>query len=141
MRINKNTLFLMFDGVNTILKEEEKEYRVLGNEVKKILNDSCIYYGSSLLGRIKGSKNLLQGRYKLPVVISERNNIIFFPIKDGDDIVWLNFKNIISYKRLDKAVEVTFINNYKKCFNSTITVFNNQLLKCSRLWLVFLGQN
>ena len=122
-KINNNTLFMEFNGENTIVHEEDNQLKFVGNLLNSILNFSCIYYGSSLKGRIMGSKNILGGCYKLPIMISEKNNIIFFPI---------------NYEKSQNGIVVLFKNGEKKCFSITPAKFNNQLLKCSRLWLVYL---
>lgn len=138
-RISNNTQYIIYDGVNTIVKELDTDYVFLGNEMMKILNTSCIYYGSSLNGRLKGSQSIFKSSYKLPIIISEKNNIIFFPLKDSD-YYWINFNNISSFSKKDKGIVVTFKNGYMKYFKVSFTVFNNQMLKCSRLWLVYLSR-
>ena len=71
-------------------------------------------------------------------MISEKNNIIFFPIKEEKSYYWLNFNKVQNYEKSQNGIVVLFKNGEKKCFNITPTKFNNQLLKCSRLWLVYL---
>lgn len=137
-KINNNTLFMEFNGENTIVYEENNELKFVGNLLNSILNFSCIYYGSSLKGRIMGSKNILGGCYKLPIMISEKNNIIFFPIKEEKSYYWLNFNKVQNYEKSQNGIVVLFKNGEKKCFSITPAKFNNQLLKCSRLWLVYL---
>lgn len=138
--INNQTLFLYFNGENTIVMEDKKEFIFRGNVLKRILNDSCIYYGSSYLGRLKGSKGLLTGKYKLPIIISEKNNIIFFPIKESknQNIIWFNFTMIKNYNKINNFLEVEFKNKIIKEFILSYTIFNNQMFKCSRLWLIYL---
>lgn len=80
-KISNNTLFMEFDGSNTLVMEVDADYVFDGDVINTILDESCIYYGSSLNGRIKGSKNIIGSYYKLPVIVSERNNIVFFPLK------------------------------------------------------------
>lgn len=138
--INNETLFLYYNGINTIAVEENSEYEFIGNVLNKVLDNSCMYYGSSYKGRIKGSKNLLSGKYKLPIIISEKNNIIFFPLKGEkkDEVIWLNFNKIKSFNKDDNFVLVTFLNGYEQKFMTSFTIFNNQMFKCSRLWLIYL---
>ena len=122
-KINNNTLFMEFNGENTIVHEEDNQLKFVGNLLNSILNFSCIYYG---------------GSYKLPIMISEKNNIIFFPIKEEKSSYWLNFNKVQNYEKSQNGIVVLFKNGEKKCFSITPTKFNNQLLKCSRLWLVYL---
>lgn len=141
--IKKDTLFIHSDGFNTNIKELNKNIEFYGNIDKKILNDSCIYYGSSLQGRIKGSKSLLNGKYKLPIIISEKNKIIFFPIKDSfkNEVYWFNFDLIKDYKRENNLVRIIFSNDESLKLSASFTIFNNQIYKCSRLWLNYLTRS
>lgn len=141
--IKKDTLFIHSDGFNTNIKELNKTIDFYGNIAKKILNDSCIYYGSSLQGRIKGSKSLLNGKYKLPIIISEKNKIIFFPIKDSlkNEVYWFNFDLIKDYKRENSLVRIIFSNDESLMISVSFTIFNNQIYKCSRLWLNYLTRS
>lgn len=141
--IKKDTLFIHNDGFNTNVKELNKIINFNGNIDKKILNDSCIYYGSSLQGRIKGSKFLLNGKYKLPIIISEKNKIIFFPIKDSlkNEVYWFNFNLIKDYKRENNLVRIIFSNDESLIISASFTIFNNQIYKCSRLWLNYLTRS
>lgn len=141
--IKKDTLFIHSDGFNTNIKELNKNIEFYGNIDKKILNDSCIYYGSSLQGRIKGSKSLLNGKYKLPIIISEKNKIIFFPIKDSlkNEVYWFNFDLIKDYKRENNLIRIIFSTDEIIKLSVSFTIFNNQIYKCSRLWLNYLTRS
>lgn len=141
--ITKDTLYIYYDGFNTIIKELDKVLKFYGNVEKEILNKSCIYYGSSLNGRIKGSKSLINSKYKLPIIISEKNNIIFFPIKglNKNELYWFNFNLIKDYKKENNLIKILFSNEEIKNLNLSFTIFNNQIYKCSRLWLNYLTRN
>ena len=78
--INKNTYYLMYDNDKTVINELSTELVIPGNNLKDILENSCEYYGSSLQGRIVGARNLIKSRYKIPIMVSEKNNILFFPL-------------------------------------------------------------
>lgn len=138
--INNETLYLYYDGINTYVKEEGSEYEFGGNLINRILDSSCIYYGSSLKGRIKGAKNILEGKYKLPIIISEKNDIIFFPVKGkkNNEMLWINFSKVKLFKKKNEFVEIVFNNNFVAKFMISFTVFNNQMFKSSRLWLIYL---
>ena len=80
-RISGKTLIIYYDNFNTVMINTDGKMIINGNFIRSILNKSCIFYGSSLNGRLKGSKDLLKCRYKLPIIISESNRLIFFPVK------------------------------------------------------------
>ena len=42
-RISNNTLFIEFNGYETVVKEIDTDYNFAGNLINSILNMSCIY--------------------------------------------------------------------------------------------------
>ena len=138
-KLNKEVLYLENDGLNTNIYTINGDLSFKGNVIKDILNESCICYGSSLSGRIKGSKYALKSKYKLPVIISEKERLVFFPIKEMGKEIWFNFDNIKEVKKNKDKVFVIFKSGLKIGIDVSYTVFNNQILKTSRLWIIFLS--
>lgn len=134
-RISGKTLIIYYDNFNTVMINTDGKIIINGNFIRSILNKSCIFYGSSLNGRLKGSKDLLKCRYKLPIIISESNRLIFFPV---NKYFWINFNMIESFKKKEIHTIITFKNGYKRSIFVSYRVVNNQMLKCSRLWLEYL---
>ena len=136
--INEKTLFLEEQKNELIIEELDNKYVDNVTNIKKVLENSCIYYGSTLKGRIKGSKNYIKSYYKIPIIISEKYHLIFFYLKDNDNkVYWFNFKLIKDYQQINKMIKIEFINGYHKLINTSYTVFNNQILKCSRLLVIY----
>lgn len=138
-KIDKEVLMIDYDGLNTNVTTTFGDVIFKGNNIKSILNESCISYGSSLNGRIKGSKWALKSKYKLPIVVSEKEKLVFFPVKEMGKEIWVNFEMINDVKRYKDSVKVEFKNGLKVDINVSYTVFNNQVLKASRLWIIFLS--
>lgn len=138
-RLDKEVLMIDYDGLNTNVTTTYGDVIFKGNNIKSILNESCINYGSSLNGRIKGSKWALKSKYKLPIVVSEKEKLVFFPVKEMGKEIWVNFEMINDVKRYKDSVKVEFKNGLKVDINVSYTVFNNQVLKASRLWIIFLS--
>lgn len=138
--IGKDTYFLMFDGKKTVINELSTEIILDGNLLRDIINKSCLYYGSSLKGRLAGSKNLINSKYKLPIIISENNKIMLFSIVgiQMQEKIWINFNSVSHYEKAKDFVNVTFSNGYQQKFTVSYFVFNNQMLKCSRMWFNYL---
>jgi comK protein len=134
-RISGKTLIIYYDNFNTVMINTDGKIIINGNFIRSILNKSCIFYGSSLNGRLKGSKDLLKCRYKLPIIISESNRLIFFPV---NKYFWINFNMIESFEKKENHTIITFKNGYKRSIFVSYRVVNNQMLKCSRLWLEYL---
>lgn len=134
-RISGKTLIIYYDNFNTVMINTDGKIIINGNFIRSILNKSCIFYGSSLNGRLMGSKDLLKCRYKLPIIISESNRLIFFPV---NKYFWINFNMIESFEKKENHTIITFKNGYKRSIFVSYRVVNNQMLKCSRLWLEYL---
>lgn len=138
-KINKRTIYLEYDGNNTLIKTVNGEVNYKGNMVKKLLNYNCILYGSSLNGRKKASQIALKSKYKLPVVVSEKDKLLFFPINEEGKEVWINYDMVKDLKKEGLKVKVEFKNGDIKIFNVKFTIFNNMIMKSSRLWVIFLS--
>lgn len=134
-RISGKTLIIYYNNFNTVMINTDGKIIINGNFIRSILNKSCIFYGSSLNGRLKGSKDLLKCRYKLPIIISESNRLIFFPV---NKYFWINFNMIESFEKKENHTIIIFKNGYKRSIFVSYRVVNNQMLKCSRLWLEYL---
>lgn len=139
-KINNKTLYFLYNGYNTIIKEINNTYEINGDILKKILDYSCIYYGSSFKGRIKGSQNLLEAKYKIPIIVSEKERIIFFPLKTKNEYMWINFNLVTKYFKENNKVKVIFKDDTCEIFDVSYTIFHNQILKCSRLCFIFLSR-
>ena len=135
--ITKSTIFMEFNGESTIVHENDKKIFFKGEKLEDILNDSCIYYGSTLKGRIVSCKRLINTNYKVPILISEKNNLLFFYIKDNDNVYWFNFLSIKSYHKVENKILVIFNNGQRLLLNVSYTIFHNQILRCSRLMVVY----
>ncbi len=132
--INKDTYFLMKNGDNWEIIEKTKKL-VNRDNILNILNESCFYYGSSYFGRKKATKYLLGISSKAPIILNEKENLLLFPIFSlrSDKGLWFIYHNIVSYKKVNNYVEVTFLNGETYLFLLSFTIFKNQYLKCGNL--------
>lgn len=138
-KISKKTIYLEYDGNNTVIKTSTGDVNFKGNVLKNVLNYNCILYGSSLNGRKKASQVALKSKYKLPVVVSEKEKLLFFPINEEGKEIWVNYEMVKDLKKEESKVKVEFKNGYVKVFNVKFTIFNNMIMKSSRLWVIFLS--
>lgn len=135
--IKNDTLYLKVNNESIYVMEINNEM-ILNENIIKVLNNSCIYYGSSLKGRILGAKSLIKSKYKLPLIISEKNNLFFINIKDKNGYeYWLNFQYIKDYIYVDNLLKIFFEYDKSLLINCSWAIFNNQMLKCSRLYVVY----
>ena len=67
--INAGTLAIIpLDEDSTKIVEVDNEFVVRENSMK-IIDNSCMYFGSSYDGRLAGTKNMIGVNYKAPIVI------------------------------------------------------------------------
>lgn len=134
--INDETLAIMPDDLwNSMVLEDDYKYEVNKTPLE-ILDYSCKYFGSSYPGRKDGSKDILNSSYKLPILVEDTRNIIFFPTSSplDDNCIWISLSNIKDYKKVDKnKTEILFKNNKVIIVDVSYYSFNNQVMRASRL--------
>ena len=108
--INRNTLAVI--GINfksCKIVEKEDEFVIL-RSWQEVINDSCLYYGSSFQGRLEGSRTILNRDYKVPVVINEVDKLIFFSVGNLTDYrcSWVSLKNLNYYSFENGKISFNF---------------------------------
>ena len=133
--INKDTCAVLNinNEVSKII-ENHNEY-FLSKNCYEVMEDSCAYYGSSCEGRIKGTKQILGSNYKVPIVVEESNEIIFFPTEaaSNSNCIWLSLNNIRSYERCNGFTKVVFNSGKELIVKMSISSFETQILRANRL--------
>ena len=134
--INDETLAIVPDDIwNSIVVEDNCNYEVERKPLE-IIDYSCKYFGSSYPGRKEGSKDILNSSYKLPILVEDTRNLVFFPTTSpvDNDCSWISLKNIKEYKRLNNLqTEVEFKNGKIITVDISYNSFNNQVMRASRL--------
>ena len=136
--INKDTCMLLaVDKYKTKIIELEREF-IIPISTLEILDYSCKYYGSSYLGRKAGSINILKNIYKIPIIVEESRNIIFFPLSSPryHHASWVSLGQIKYYRKKGNMTEVIFQNNKSILVEISYPAFQNQVLRSSYLEIV-----
>lgn len=136
---SKGTLAILPNDDNTSLVFEDENRYVIHRSTSNIIEDSCLYFGSSLEGRKMGAKEILGAEYKVPIVIEESNNIIAFPTTSpySPTCSWLSFNRILKIDRIDaNNSKVIFDNNVEILVPCSFRILENQLSRAARLDLV-----
>lgn len=135
--ISKDTLAIVPCGNKKSRVYERNGSFIIENTPNHIMDDSCKYYGSSFTGRQQGTTDLTGITYKVPIIINEEGNIIFFPTSSPrlKKCCWISLNNIDSYYYdFEKNIcIVIFDNNQKIEFDMSYCILNNQILKSHRL--------
>ena len=114
---------------------EKTEEFIVDKSPIEIINDSCLYFGSSYSGRLSATKYLLGISYKSPIVIEETRNIIFFPTLSPrvKNCYWINLNNIKNYEKSNKQSRVIFNDGKKLEIPISFGSLDNQVLRATRL--------
>ena len=105
-----------------------------------IINSSCLFFGSSYNGRRTGSTSLLNSTHKVPILIEESSEIIFFPTASVSNIncIWISYNNLESIKKIDKDYsDVLFKHNREFKMKISYFILSNQVIRSKRLKFEF----
>lgn len=133
--INEKTLAILPFSNNKSIIYEDKDCYVLEKSVTKIMDASCRYYGSSIEGRQKGTASLTGITYKAPIIVSEENNVIFFPTTSPrlKECSWISLNNINKLHVKNSKIILEFLNKEKLELLISENIIKNQILKASLL--------
>ena len=134
--INDDTLAIVPTDIwNSIVLEDECSYNIKMKPLD-IVDYSCKYFGSSYEGRKTGAGDILNSGYKLPIMVEETKNLIFFPTMSplDDECSWISLKSISNYYKISNdKTRVEFKNGKSITLNVSFNSFNNQVMRASRL--------
>ena len=133
--INIDTLALIPKNIkDTIIYEKYNNY-IIHQNINEIINNSCKYYGSTFNGRKEASSLILKINYKVPIVIEESSNMVFFPTSStrNNKCSWVSLNNIDRYERNYRGTKIYFKSGKNIIIPISYGIFNNQILRSSRL--------
>ena len=130
--INNKTIAILKKNNMTILYDVDN-IRVINKNIKKVLDENCSFYGSSMLGRQKSAKNLLNIHYKVPIIIKE--DIILMQINNIRDkeCYFLVLNKIVDYKYENQKLKISCINNRVFFLNLSRNSFEKMLINSIKL--------
>lgn len=133
--INRDTVALIPKDQNTTIVYEVDNSFVINKPTLKIVEESCEYFGSSLEGRQIGTSSLVGFTHKVPVIIEESFDLIFFPTQSpkNDECAWLSYEHIFKPDTFKDKTIIELKNGKKIIVDVSTPVIHNQLYRCSRL--------
>ncbi len=137
--ISKGTLAIVPNEANSSLVYEDDERYLIHQTPFKIMEESCMYFGSTYEGRKKGAKNILGAEYKVPIVVEDSDNLIVFPTTSpmSEECVWISLKRVKKIEKVDYYnTKIIFDNNKEIIVESSYRSVENQLSRASRLDLI-----
>ena len=133
--INKDTCAVINVGTDASqIIETDNDY-LLPKKTFEVMEDSCAYYGSTLDGRLRGTKMILGANYKLPIIIEESNDMIFFPTtgSNNENCSWISLKHVEKYESYKGYTKVTFGEGKSVIVKMSYSSFETQLFRAMRL--------
>ena len=133
--INKDTVALIpKDNKQTIVYEVDKSF-IVDKKPLEIVEESCEYFGSSFEGRQIGTSKLIGYTHKVPVIIEDSFDLIFFPTLSpkNNDCSWLSYSHIFKPDKFKDKTIVELKNGKKILVDVSSSIIDNQLYRCSRL--------
>ena len=134
--INDETLAIMPNDIwESVVVEDDCNYEVKMKPLA-IIDYSCKYFGSSYDGRKIGAGEILNSGYKLPIMVEDTRDLIFFPTASplDDNCSWISLKNVKSYRKITNTkTEIEFKNGKLLTIDVSYNSFNNQVMRASRL--------
>lgn len=136
--INYETLLCVpheIDGeIGAYVMERNNELYVKKHPTE-IISYSCEYFGSSLEGRQKGTKAMINISHKSPIIIEEGRKIIFFPTHSPrvEECGWIAAHHINRPEKVGELTRVLFDNGKIVDLDLSMGVITNQVYRSSRL--------
>lgn len=132
--INKNTVALIPKENKTIVYEVDNSF-VVNKPPLKIVEESCEYFGSSLEGRQTGTSALVGFTHKVPVIIEESFDLIFFPTLSpkNSECSWLAYSHIFKPDKFKDKTIIELKNGKKILVDVSTAIIDSQLYRCSSL--------
>ena len=129
--IDLSTLMLIGideDSTKIITKDDEFLINISSRD---IINNSCKFFGSSLLERINFTKRLINISSKSPIIVEESRNIIFFPLKSTreKENIWISFNNLDKYVKFDDKTVLYFKNGKSVSIKFSYYIVDNQVTR------------
>ena len=129
--IDLSTVMLIgVDDDNTKIITLDDEF-IIDTDSKKIVDNSCKFFGSSLTDRVNMTKRLININSKSPIIIEESRNIIFFPLKSIRDKcnIWISFNNLEKYVKSDDKTMFIFKNEKEVIIDFSYYIIDNQVTR------------
>lgn len=129
--INEDTIALIKKNNSTLIIEDKRKL-LITKKLLTILDESCKFYGSNYKGRITAISELINSKYKTPILINEISSLIFFPTGSlrNENVMYFNYKKIIKYDEFYGIIRIYLSNNIMLTSKISKYSLNEQLLKC-----------
>lgn len=134
--INAETLLIVPIGKGkSKVYEYDGEYEVNMSPLA-IIKNSCLYFGSSYEGRKDAIKDMIGVDMKVPIIIEDGKNIIFFPTSSciNRSSIWVSYQNLLKYSKVNEFSTILYFRNNRSIqVNTKYNLIDNQIIRCVKL--------
>lgn len=134
--INIETLLIVpFGHGKSKIYETDNEF-IVNMLPLDIIKNSCVFFGCSYEGRKEAIKEILGIDMKVPILIEDSKNIIFFPTNNciNQNSIWVSYQNLLKYSKVDKfSTKLSFYNNKHVIVDIKYNLVDNQVIRCIKL--------
>ncbi len=141
--INVDTLVIIPIGIRKSKVYEYGGEFIVKKSTRKIIEDSCLFFGSSYEGRKEGTKSLIGIEMKVPIVIEDSRCIIFFPTSSciRESSIWISYQNLVKYTKFNEISTVLYFHqNVTVKVGCKYNLVDNQIIRCIKLEKILLNR-
>ncbi len=129
--IGSNTVALLKLNKKTLVYNVNN-YLVINKSIKSIINYNCEFYYTNLDVIKKKTKDLLNIKYKVPILIGNNILIQLNSLRNNDAIL-IMLDKIIDYNYVDNILYIHCVNNLSFQVNISLNNFENLLFRSIKL--------
>ena len=140
--INAETLLIIPYSKEKSKVYEYNEEFIVNMTSLDIIKHSCLYFGCTYEGRRESVKSFIGIDMKVPILIEESRNIIFFPTNScvNKNSIWVSYQNLLKYSKFnDFSTFLYFRKNKSYKIDVKYKLIDNQVIRCMKL-NTFLGK-
>ena len=128
-----DALMLKGHGSSCAILYQDGSEETLNISTAEYLEEKCLAHGSTMEGRQKCFAIRMQARQKLPVLVSETSNEIWFPLTSmkDPDVIWLNHSMILEAKAMpDNNCCILFASGISRTIRCSARTVKKQMKRC-----------
>ena len=134
--INVETLLIVPYGREKSKIFENDRTFIINETTGNILKNSCLFFGSSIEGRREAVKHILDVDMKVPIIVENIRDIIFFPVSNciKKNSTWISYQNLLKYSKFNEFSTVLYFKSGKNIrVDVKYNLIDNQVIRCIKL--------
>ena len=116
--------------------DAEGNVRIFDTSASKIIADLCLSSCATIDGRRNGAREIFGWHQKVPVLISELTQEIWFPLagEKAEENCWISYGCVFSFhKENEYQTRIVFINGTKETVDANVRTVRMQMRRCEEM--------